>query len=564
MKTLVNNIMQRKRKETNSTTTSKFAKISNAFSSTKKNHHQEEKNEEEILTAEEVTIANNTDIEIDSGAATEEDRINNMLQDALNHRNSELKDVANLITMKFKDNNDEAEYHREKKIFCLVSLIGPAVLTLFSLFIKLAIGISKTTTYIIFAASFSVVFIIWFITWIGRFSKVVPSPIVTVSSIFHYYGPVRDIVTLLCVFVAIAAEVCDIILPSVYSEIEYSMYYSYIGILILFVTSNLIQLSYLLRIVMLLITTVVFSLVNFLLVHDNYKQFDIRYRSWAELRTSIILSVEFIFFFVILLFHSRLSEGTSRVLMLWKKEALDNKSGIESLRHRNERLMKNILPVHVIDHFLKMEHDDETELYSRSYQNVGVIFASIPNFSSFYSEEGHNKGGIECMRVLNEIISDFDDVLSDPRFQLIEKIKTVNSCYMAASGLREVSNSPDIINSDPWQHLVDLTDFALKLKEKLDEMNAESFNNFELRVGIANGPVVAGVIGAKKPHYDIWGNTVNISSRMESTGRSGSIQVLENTYAILKERGFQFEKRGYVNVKGKGQLLTYWCIGRNK
>lgn len=392
----------------------------------------------------------------------------------------------------------------------------------------------------------------------------VPSPIVTVSSIFHYYGPVRDIVTLLCVFVAIAAEVCDIILPSVYSEIEYSMYYSYIGILILFVTSNLIQLSYLLRIVMLLITTVVFSLVNFLLVHDNYKQFDIRYRSWAELRTSIILSVEFIFFFVILLFHSRLSEGTSRVLMLWKKEALDNKSGIESLRHRNERLMKNILPVHVIDHFLKMEHDDETELYSRSYQNVGVIFASIPNFSSFYSEEGHNKGGIECMRVLNEIISDFDDVLSDPRFQLIEKIKTVNSCYMAASGLREVSNSPDIINSDPWQHLVDLTDFALKLKEKLDEMNAESFNNFELRVGIANGPVVAGVIGAKKPHYDIWGNTVNISSRMESTGRSGSIQVLENTYAILKERGFQFEKRGYVNVKGKGQLLTYWCIGRNK
>ena len=134
---------------------------------------------------------------------------------------------------------------------------------------------------------------------------------------------------------------------------------------------------------------------------------------------------------------------------------------------------------------------------------------------------------------------------------------------MAASGLVDHEpDSPDIINSDPWQHLVDLMDFALALKQKLNEMNTESFNNFELRVGIANGPVVAGVIGAKKPHYDIWGNTVNIASRMESTGKSGCIQVLKDTYDILKDRGFSFEQRGYVNVKGKGKLLTYMFVNR--
>lgn len=249
--------------------------------------------------------------------------------------------------------------------------------------------------------------------------------------------------------------------------------------------------------------------------------------------------------------------------MLWKKEASEKRDKTENLKKNNEQLMQNILPQHVIDHFLndaERKDKDETDLYSKSYKNVGVIFASVPNFSEFYSEDSINKDGIECMRVLNEIISDFDEVLRDSRFACIEKIKTISSCYMAASNLDYNSTTSNNATDDDWQHLVDLTNFGIAIKGKLNEINAESFNNFALRVGIAQGPVVAGVIGAKKPHYDIWGNTVNIASRMESTGQSGTIQVLSDTYEILKNRGFLFKERGYIYVKGKGELLTYILV----
>ncbi|GIY23228.1 adenylate cyclase type 3 [Caerostris extrusa] len=96
---------------------------------------------------------------------------------------------------------------------------------------------------------------------------------------------------------------------------------------------------------------------------------------------------------------------------------------------------------------------------------------------------------------------------------------------MAASGLTEDYNyNPNMPVKEKWAHLAQLTEFALTLKETLTNINKESFNNFLLRMGINQGPITAGVIGARKPHYDMWGNTVNVSSRMESTGKAGCIQ----------------------------------------
>ncbi|XP_070822266.1 adenylate cyclase type 3 isoform X2 [Chaetodon trifascialis] len=115
-----------------------------------------------------------------------------------------------------------------------------------------------------------------------------------------------------------------------------------------------------------------------------------------------------------------------------------------------------------------------------------------------------------------------------------------------------------------WQHLADLADFALAMKVTLMNINYQSFNNFMLRIGLNKGGVLAGVIGARKPHYDIWGNTVNVASRMESTGVMGNIQVVEDCYNILKEYGFRFVRRGPIFVKGKGELLTYFLKGRDK
>ncbi|KAF8774681.1 Adenylate cyclase type 2 like protein [Argiope bruennichi] len=107
-------------------------------------------------------------------------------------------------------------------------------------------------------------------------------------------------------------------------------------------------------------------------------------------------------------------------------------------------------------------------------------------------------------------------------------------------------------------NLLALTEFAIALMTLLDQINRESFQRFKLRVGINNGPVIAGVVGAQKPQYDIWGNTVNVASRMDSCGVMGKIQVTEDTAKILMEHNYDCECRGTIYVKGKGNLTTYF------
>ncbi|XP_037977179.2 adenylate cyclase type 3 [Plutella xylostella] len=232
------------------------------------------------------------------------------------------------------------------------------------------------------------------------------------------------------------------------------------------------------------------------------------------------------------------------------------------LRRRNQALIHNVLPPHVASHFMGAKHHHR-DLYSQSYAEVGVLFASMPNFSEFYSEETVNNQGLECLRFLNEVISDFDLLLEEAKFKDIIKIKTISSTYMAASGLnptRQMQPSDSVVVR--WAHLACLVEFALELQRVLAAINEQSFNHFVLRMGVNHGPITAGVIGARKPHYDIWGNTVNVASRMESTGKAGCIQVTEETCGILQSFGYYFEQRGLVAVKGKGQLMTYYLQGK--
>ena len=114
-------------------------------------------------------------------------------------------------------------------------------------------------------------------------------------------------------------------------------------------------------------------------------------------------------------------------------------------------------------------------------------------------------------------------ILDQDKYKDIIKIKTIGSTYMAASGITE---SNEAANEPPWQHLSRLVEFSLDMKKALSNINEQSFNHFVLKMGINHGPVTAGVIGARKPHYDIWGNTVNVASRMESTGKVGCLQVI--------------------------------------
>uniref|UniRef100_A0A3B4A2A4 adenylate cyclase n=1 Tax=Periophthalmus magnuspinnatus TaxID=409849 RepID=A0A3B4A2A4_9GOBI len=223
---------------------------------------------------------------------------------------------------------------------------------------------------------------------------------------------------------------------------------------------------------------------------------------------------------------------------------------MKELREHNECLLYNILPFHVARHFLERSKNDE--LYSQSYDEVGVMFASIAGFDEYFEEKEIKHEGVDCLRLLNEIIAGFDELLEESYFQYVEKIKTIGSCYMAASGL-----APDKQVSNHWNHLSELVLFALAMEETLKEINRHSDKNFQLRVGIAHGPVIAGVIGATKPQYDIWGSTVNLASRMDSTGVSGRIQVPEATRKVLAEWGFVLDLRGEIFVKG-GKVRTYF------
>ncbi|XP_052844867.1 adenylate cyclase type 5 isoform X1 [Drosophila gunungcola] len=270
----------------------------------------------------------------------------------------------------------------------------------------------------------------------------------------------------------------------------------------------------------------------------------------------IIDSIFLFAFMLALIFHSHQTEATYRLDFIWKLQATEEKEDMEHLQAYNRKLLENILPVHVAEHFLSREkHLDD--LYHEQCDSVCILFASIPNFSEFYVELEGNNEGVECLRLLNEIIADFDELLSEERFRCIEKIKSTGATYMAASGL--TASTCDRVN---FSHVTAMADYALQLFDKIEEVNMHSFNNFRMRIGINIGPVVAGVIGACKPQYDIWGNAVNVASRMDSTGLVDHIQVTQEMQQILDGRGFELTCRGSVDVKGKGSMITYFLKGK--
>uniref|UniRef100_A0A8C8FAB3 Adenylate cyclase type 7 n=1 Tax=Oncorhynchus tshawytscha TaxID=74940 RepID=A0A8C8FAB3_ONCTS len=258
------------------------------------------------------------------------------------------------------------------------------------------------------------------------------------------------------------------------------------------------------------------------------------------------------------------NESYFRQDFLLKNKNRTEQDEIETRENLNRLLLENVLPAHVAALFVG-ENKKNEDLYYKSYDCVCVMFASVPDFKEFYTECDINKEGLECLRLLNEIIADFDELLSKPKFSGVEKIKTIGSTYMAAAGLSGTPGQENNQDRDRQQAQIgNMVEFAIALIGKLDGINRHSFNSFRLRVGINHGPVIAGVIGARKPQYDIWGNTVNVASRMESTGELGKIQVTEETSDVLQKLGYSCECRGLINVKGKGELTTFFvCTDMN-
>ncbi|XP_019722308.1 adenylate cyclase type 7 isoform X3 [Hippocampus comes] len=270
-------------------------------------------------------------------------------------------------------------------------------------------------------------------------------------------------------------------------------------------------------------------------------------------------------FLVTMLIISQQNESCFRQDFLLKYKNRTEQDEIETRENLNRLLLENVLPAHVASLFVG-ENKKNEDLYYKSYDCVCVMFASVPDFKEFYTECDINKEGLECLRLLNEIIADFDELLSKPKFSGVEKIKTIGSTYMAAAGLSGTLGQENNQDRERQQAQIGImVEFAVALVGKLDGINRHSFNSFRLRVGINHGPVIAGVIGARKPQYDIWGNTVNVASRMESTGELGKIQVTAETSDVLHRLGYSCECRGFISVKGKGELKTFFvCTDTSK
>nr|XP_015838788.1 PREDICTED: Ca(2+)/calmodulin-responsive adenylate cyclase isoform X11 [Tribolium castaneum] len=331
-----------------------------------------------------------------------------------------------------------------------------------------------------------------------------------------------------------------------------------------------LRLPILLKAVLLVIMSTVYILLITLSHTRLFTCYDKRVNQVGLIIPADVLSVVQVLMFVLaVLLHGRQVEWTARLDFLWQVQANEEKREMDALQHSNKRILFNLLPAHVATHFLDNQFRNNMntlsqELYHQSYSRVGVVFASITNYHEFYTELDGNNQGVECLRLLNEIIADFDDLLGEERFKAIDKIKTVGSTYMAAVGLMPDLRILDDDETTAGIHLSTLVEFVFAMRDRLLNINENSYNNFMLRVGINIGPVVAGVIGARKPQYDIWGNTVNVASRMDSTGLPNHTQVTEEVYQVLKSYPYEFQCRGKVKVKGKGDMTTYFLIDRKQ
>lgn len=231
-------------------------------------------------------------------------------------------------------------------------------------------------------------------------------------------------------------------------------------------------------------------------------------------------------------------EKSHRRNFLQARKLDEQRALAEKNRMRSDVLLLNILPAAIADRL----RDDPGVIADR-FDAVSVLFADLVNFTG-------QSSGIEpeeLVRHLDGIFSRFDEVADAHG---LEKIKTIGDAYMAVAGVPNARQD----------HAEAIARSALRMQEAVRGLTWPSGDPVRLRIGIASGPVVAGVIGTRKFAFDLWGDTVNTASRMESSGEPGRIRVTQRTFELLCDR-FRFEGPAELEVKGKGRLNTWFLLG---
>jgi PAS domain S-box-containing protein len=214
----------------------------------------------------------------------------------------------------------------------------------------------------------------------------------------------------------------------------------------------------------------------------------------------------------------------------------------QSLRleqNKSERLLLNILPKPIVKQLKQFQGS-----LAQQFTEATILFADIVGFTPLSAQ----MPPLELLNLLNQIFSAFDQLAEKHG---VEKIKTIGDAYMVAGGLPVPQEN----------HAEAIAQMALDMQQAIGQFKTQQGESFQIRIGINTGPVVAGVIGIKKFSYDLWGDAVNVASRMESSGLPGRIQVTAATKERLQDK-YLFEERGATLVKGKGLMISYWLIGR--
>ncbi|MGK7925550.1 MAG: adenylate/guanylate cyclase domain-containing protein [Spirulina sp.] len=238
--------------------------------------------------------------------------------------------------------------------------------------------------------------------------------------------------------------------------------------------------------------------------------------------------------------------GKNEVLFMVRDNS-DRKRAELALRlakQQSERLLLNILPRSIADRLKQT-----TGAIAEQYDSVSILFADIVGFTPLSAQ----MSPIELVELLNQIFSAFDKLADEYG---LEKIKTIGDAYMVVGGLPE--RKPG--------HLEAIADMALAMQAAMPQFEIPQLQeerSLQIRIGISTGSVVAGVIGMKKFIYDLWGDTVNVASRMEAQGEPGKIQMTADAREKLGDR-YHFHKRGEISVKGKGEMTTYWLLGKDE
>lgn len=257
------------------------------------------------------------------------------------------------------------------------------------------------------------------------------------------------------------------------------------------------------------------------------------YRTWFAIMIYLVLLMSFIF----MLLRFRAYKYAQEKFKLENLLA-ERTEELVKQKERAEELIANILPKDTADELASKGHATR-----KKYKMVTVLFSDVQGFTMIAEHMNPEK----LLDELDKFFLHFDTVVERLG---IEKIKTIGDAYMCAGGL------PQKNRTNP----IDVVVAAIEMQQFIKELRKESENEWDIRIGIHTGPVIAGVVGSKKFTYDIWGDTVNIASRMESSGKAGQINISEDTYELVKEY-FNCEYRGKLPVKYKGEIDMYFVKG---